>query len=301
MNHRITNLAASRFPAPSDEFEGLIHLPHQLSCPTGIIFQGLERAVRQHLLFQTMEDRIEQAERILVVQGDPGTGKTVSTADACKRAGYAVALLPSSRLASESEGGATEVLDRLLAAVVASSEQHRMPHVIVADDIDCSIITTDAKTGRTVNSDLLTQRLQHLADTKRPRNFDGTGLALIFTGNDFSQMRASLLRDGRATIYTHVPTLDEKIEIAFATFQPQGSGERRLIEKLVRRYRHQPVAFLRSLRNDLDRQRLDELLATRFPTASEAQSRLTAPLQLDATRLWSLAKARTGNRARNFL
>ncbi len=298
---RITNLAPSIPPAPPSPFAGMIRMPGQYLCPDGIVFDELERAIRRHLFKQVLPSLKTRAERYLIIQGARGTGKTVSATDASLRYGFAVALLPASMLASEHEGGASAVLNDFMAFAAETSRTRKVRIAIVADDFDLSISAADSQTGKTINSLLITHQLQQLADTQEPRNFDDSGMPLIFTGNNFTTMRTSLFRDGRATWYTHRPTLDDKLVIAFQLFNPRSFEDRRAIERLVRAYRDESVAFWRALHNDLMTDRLDDIIARSLPDVATAEAEFRRPMPLDGEKLWSLARTRAKTKPASFL
>jgi hypothetical protein len=276
-------------------------VPGQYLCPDGVIFDELERAIRRHLFKQVLPSLKGRVERYLIIQGARGTGKTVSATDASLRYGFAVAMLPASMLASEHEGGASAVLDDFMNFVVETSRARKVRIAIVADDFDLSISAADSQMGKTINSLLVTHQLQQLADTQEPRNFDDSGLPIIFTGNNFTTMRASLFRDGRATWHTHRPTLDDKLAIAFQLFNPRSFDDRRLIERMVRTYRDESVAFWRALHSDLMTDRLDEIIARSLPDVAAAEAEFRRPVPLDGVKLSTLARTRAKTRPMSFL
>lgn len=299
---RITNLAPNAPTQPaSSQFAGLIRMPGQFLCPDGIVFDELERAIRRHLFKQVLPSLKGRVERYLIIQGPRGTGKTVSATDASLRYGFAVALLPASMLASEHEGGACDVLNDFLDFAAESSRTRKMRIAIVADDFDLSISAADGQMGRTINSLLVTHRLQQLADTQEPRNFDDSGMPIIFTGNNFTTMRSSLFRDGRATWHTHRPTLDDKLAIAFQLFNPRTFDDRRVVERLVRTHAEESVAFWRALHSDLMTDRLDDIIARSLPDVAAAEAEFRRPVPLDGAKLWALARARAKTKPASFL
>ena len=304
MSH-IANLAQSLPPTPPSSvpspFASLIRTPGDYLCPDGVIFDELERAIRRHLFKQVLPSLKGRTERYLIIQGARGTGKTVTATDASLRYGFAVALLPASMLASEHEGGATAVLRDFMAFAAEASRTRRQRIVIVADDFDLSISAADEQTGKTINSLLVTHLLQQMADTHEPRNFDDSGMPIIFTGNNFTTVRSSLFREGRAAWHTHRPTLDDKLLIAFQLFNPRTFDDRRIIERLVLSYREESVAFWRALHNDLLTEKLDDLIARGLPDVAAAEAEFRRPVPLDPQKLWLLARARSRTGPASFL
>lgn len=296
-------ILAPYHPSPAaPEVATPLRRPGDLLCPDGVIFEGLERVVQRHLFqLRALGDEFPRPPRMLVIGGKPGTGKTVAATDAALRMKHAVLHLPASSLASENEGGATAVLDAYLGDAVRHSQIHQEHVAIIGDDFDLGIISGDAETGRTVNSNLLVQRLQSFADGDDCRNFDGTRIALIATGNDWSLIRPSLFRDGRAAWYEHAPTADEFTAIVLHHFKPRTANERRLVTKLAWRYRHESVAFWTavqaSLRNDL----IDGLIASGITDANTLKVELHRPRPLEPGKLLALARQHAKPRRLSFL
>lgn len=276
--------------------------PGDLLCPEDIVFEDLERAVQRHLFrLRVLGDTHPRPPRFLVIAGKPGTGKSVAATDAALRLGHAVLQLPAAELASENEGGATAILNAYLAEAEQHARTHNEPVAIIADDLDLGIITTDADTGRTVNSNLLVQRLQSLADGNAFCNADGARIALICTGNDWSHVRPSLFRDGRATWYEHVPTTDEIAAVAVNLLQPRTADERRLVLKLAHRYRHESVAFWAALRTSLNQDVLDALMASGITDTAALKVELHRSRSLEPGKLLGLARRHARRRRLVFL
>lgn len=295
-------LAPYRPAPPPPEPSTTLRRPGDFLCPDGVIFDGLERAVGRHLFqLRALDDQRPRPPRFLAISGKPGTGKTVAATDAALRLKHAVLHLPASALASENEGGATAILDVYLADAVRHSQTYKEPVAIVADDFDLGIISADADTGRTINSNLLVQRLQSLADTDECRAFDGSRIALLVTGNDWSNVRPSLFRNGRATWHEHDPTPDEIGDIALHLFKPRTPAERKLILKMARRYRKESVTFWSavhgSLRNDL----IDGLIAAGITDPNAIKIELHRSRPLEPGKLLAAARHHAQRRRLSFL
>lgn len=239
--------------------------------------------------------------RFLVIAGKPGTGKTVAATDAALRMNYAVLHLPAANLASENEGGATAVLDDYLLTAEHHAQTYGEPVVIIADDLDLGIISADADTGRTVNSNLMTQRFQGLADTDEVQNPDETRIPIIVTGNDFSQVRSSLFRDGRATWYEHTPTSDDVAAVVVNLFKPGTSADRKFLLKLAHRYRRESIAFWTAVHTSLRDELVDALIASGVtdPTALKVEIHRQRPLE--PGKMLGLARKHAARRRLSFL
>ena len=295
-------LAPYRQPQPAPATASALRRPGKLLCPDGSIFDGLERAVHRHLFqLHALDGEHPRPPRFLVIVGKPGTGKTVAATDAALRMNHAVLHLQAANLASENEGGATAVLDSYLANAEHHARTHKEPVAIIADDLDLGIISVEADTGRTINSNLLIQRLQSLADGDDIRNADGTRIALIVTGNDWSNVRPSLFRDGRATWYEHEPTPDDIAALAVNLFKPRTDNDRRMLLKLARRYRHESVAFWSAVRTSLNNDLIDALMAAGVTDPTSIKVELHRPRPLEPGKLLGLARNHATRRRLSFL
>ena len=88
--------------------------------------------------------------------------------------------------------------------------------------LTCPPLTIADDTAGTINSQLLIHELMALADQRHLyRNADGSNIAFIMTVNDASGMRESLTRAGRADWHDHVPSAEDKANIAWAVLAPQ--------------------------------------------------------------------------------
>ena len=298
---KVTNLASSPLPKLS-RFQQDIRVPDQMLCPDGVVFDDLERTIKRHLYINRIPSQMDDCERMLIIEGQPGVGKSVAACDAVLRFGMAVLQLPAERLAGDTEGASSAALTEALEDLVAFSATTKLMAAVVIDDFDLSTAgDMDTQLGKTVNSALLAAQLQRLADKpKSYRNWNGTPIPFLFTGNDFTRVRSSLFRDGRATWFTHAPTHEQKIHIAFHLLKPQSMEDLRLVEKVVRTYRQEPIAFFRSLRNDLLRLKLDSLITDGPADTMLAERELAKGVPLDPDKVWAFAKARATKR-KSFL
>lgn len=283
-------------------FTGLIRTADDAALRHYVDVPSLSLEVRKFLALQIAASTRDHAPRMMVIAGPPGAGKSEGALKASASCGFAVALVSCSLFASDVEGGATATLNAMLEEYEAYSAQHRARVLIILNDLDLSILARDDKTGVSSNTNLLTERLQYLADNRHiHRNFDGTNLAFVITINNGEALRASLLRDMRAAWVVHDPCQATKANIAFRILDPQTAEERALIDKLVRRYANQPLAFWKALRLDLDAARLDALLAHGLPPAHEIDAAMAHRAPIDAALLERAARKRSGSRIRNYL
>jgi hypothetical protein len=100
---------------------------------------------------------------------------------------------------------------------------------------------------------------------------------------------------------THRPSLDDKLVIAFQIFNPRSFEDRRVIERLVRTYRDESVAFWRALHNDLMTDRLDDIISRSLPDVAAAEAEFRRPVSIDPAKLTKLASTRAKTRPMSFL
>lgn len=300
MTTKFPELAAS--PPAQTRFTSLIRTAEDPGLRQYVDVPTLTLDVRKFVALHIASSTRDHAPRFMVIAGPPGTGKSEGALKAALSCGLAVAPVSCSLFASEVEGGATASLNAMLEEFERYSAQHRKRMLVVFDDFDLSIVARDDKTGVSSNTNLLTERLQYLADNRHVyRNYDGSNLAFIFTINNAEPLRASLLRDMRATWVEHDPNKATKQNIAYRILDPQTTEERALVDRLTRRYASQPIAFWKALRLDMDAARLDDLLMRGFPAADEIDAALAQRPLIDPAVLERAARKRSGSRLRNYL
>lgn len=304
MNARFPELASTTPPPipPTFTYAHLIRRPGDPMLKHIIPFEALTKEVRKFLAFQIGAHTRDQAARTLVVSGPPGTGKSEGTLAAALEANFAVAVAAANMFASESEGGATDKLDAFMTEMERYSAHHRIRLVVIINDIDQSVMSRDDKTGVSINSQLLTEAFHHLADNRHLfRNFDGTNIAFIVTVNDATHLRASLYREGRAIWFDHVPSEEDRANIAWSILAPRTSEERDLVQKLVRRFRHQPVAFWKALHLQMQAAHAERALGHGIPDRAAIDRAFGQRISLTAEVAWDCARRLRSARVRNWL
>lgn len=265
-------------------------------------FPALTMQVREFLSMQQAVGSRDQAARTLAAIGRPGEGKTEGLLVAALNENYSVCCTPASMYASEHEGGATQMLDDVLGELERWSAENQRRTLLQIDDIDLSIMAADDKTGVSINTKLLIERFHFLADNRHLfRNGDGSNIGIAVTLNDGSKLRESLYRPGRAIWYEHCPTLEDRKNIAFAVLRPKTTEERALVEQLTKKLRHQPVAFWKALKFQMQATHARRVLVNGIPDTATLNIAFERTCPLNADIAWACAKTLRSNRAQVWL
>lgn len=232
-------------PPSGWQFAHLIRTPGDPIVHQRFEFTGLARRVRDHLANQIGERTRDEAARLMFVQGRPGDGKSTGCLVACLKAGFHVIVLSPGMFAGAEEGKPIELLHAIMEELARWSAVHRCRVVVIIDDFDLSIANVGKNTAHTIHSQLVVNEFMSLADKRHLyRNVDGSNIGFILTANNATGLRESLTRSGRALVYDHSPSVEDKTNIAFAILDPKTSAERALVQKLVDRFaKRQPVSF----------------------------------------------------------
>jgi hypothetical protein len=146
---------------------------------------------------------------------------------------------------------------------------------------------------------LLTGALQHLADTGTLRTAQGHAVPIVMTGNNFTPMRSSLLRSGRAVFFEHALGLDEKCEIVGRIL---GGSDAKSVRGLVSAHRKEPVAFFVELRSRALDEELNRLIMQYGLDLSAIERELNdLGRSVDFVRLQKLAADAAVSRAKNYI
>ncbi len=302
MTTKFPSLAQGPAPTPKRKYSYWIHHPNDPITKRIIPFEQLTQAVERHLRQHAHPATRDLAPRTLIVAGRPGEGKSEGVLAAALRCGWAVAAVPASLFASENEGGATEVLDELLTELNEVADETGKPLALCINDIDQSILSLEEKMGKTINTNLLSERLHFLADNPRLyRSRHGTNLAFFCTLNDATNLRESLFREGRAVWMEHVPSIEDKRNIAWALLAPMTTPERKLVDQLTRRFKHQSVAFWSSLVLELRAATAEGLMRGGVGESEALASVYAGRLPLDPHLVWASVRKLAAPRTRNWL
>jgi hypothetical protein len=179
------------------------------------------------------------------------------------------------------------------------SAEFKQRLVVILNDLDMGIMNLPDKMGATINSNLLLEKFHFLADNRQLfRNFDGTNIAFIVTVNDATNLRASLFREQRGVWHSHVPSVEDKTNIAWRILSPQTTEERDLVHALTRKFRHQPVAFWKALHQAIIAQHHQRAIGRDINSAAAMLIR-RVPLKADVA--WACAKSLRAHTVTNYL
>jgi ATPase family associated with various cellular activities (AAA) len=264
-------------------------------------FRDLGMFVRGWLTRQIGVNTRDSAARMAWVQGRAGEGKTEGCLVAALNANFHVLALSGGDFAGKTEGASVETLHAVLAECVWYSALNNVRIVITLDDFDLST-ANPGDASHTINSQLLTKEFMALADERhRYRNVDGSNIGFIVTVNDASRMRESLTRSGRADWYDHVPSPEDKANIAFAILDPKTSAQRDLVKALVHKNKCQPVSFWKALYHGMQSEQARNLIKDGMPNAAVIDEAYGKRLRLTAEIAWPVANRLRKSRVQNWL
>lgn len=261
--------------------------------------QPLSDAVVRHALANALTNVIEKPIAILAVQGPPGDGKTSTIEATLSRIGVGLIKMPASALSGENEGAPKKAFDILHQQVAAlSSAEPTLRLAVVVDDADMGVLNP-GRAEHTVNSGIAMNLLQSLTDSGGLRTESGQSVPIYLSGNDYSSVRASLLRSGRCRYVTHNLTPEERAPLVARLYGFARDDAR--IAALVAAYPDRTMSFWRQLGTVCLDRRLDAAVAKHGfdPPRIEADLLVTAaPTVEDLQHAAATAAAET---ARNFL
>jgi hypothetical protein len=273
--------------------------PHANAVPMRNLFVS----IRDWIMTGRLPSERQRATRLYIAQGEPGSGKTLTLANTICALNAHACPLPGSALASGEEGGTARALDAWLAGMERLSETTQTECIGIIDDLDV-ILAPKPDTQVTVNANVNDVYFMHLAETPtRFVNWDDSPIRIASTGNFFSHCRASTIRDGRATLYTHHVSPDNKLDVALLELRPHGSDEIGLVEEFVRLYADEPVALWAAVARDLGAARRARVFDSSYlDDIAHMEAELAMPQTLTREDLAAAIEHRlTSGRPRNFL
>ena len=147
------------------------------------LHEPIQLAVLRHIAHHVVPRlAANRPPRFLVIQGNPGEGKTETVRVTCSRSDVDCILISGAELAGETENAGVVALEQIGRVALAISEREKRPLVIVLDDFDLSSVARLDRTEYTVSSQLLTGHLQFIADTGALRTAAGVPIPMIKIG-----------------------------------------------------------------------------------------------------------------------
>lgn len=191
------------------------------------------QAIQLHLIRNFWPETRDTSSLILGIFGPPGQGKSYQCRQALESLGYRYISMSTSDFGSAMEAESSKNLRAKYAESSVLSGMTQEPHSLIIDDIDMGLGNFGGLTQYTVNLQYAIGEIMHICDCptsvkvephrlpQEARRAIGnpvdreieikTGRIPIFvTGNDFGKLYAPLLRDGRMTAFSWMPTPDEQ-------------------------------------------------------------------------------------------
>jgi ATPase family associated with various cellular activities (AAA) len=268
MSTMFPQLAATEATPPPIpyQFEDLMVRPGDPSVSGYYQVPGLHTHILKWLALQRATITRHKAPRFSLVVGPQGTGKSEGVLAALLSVGCHVALVPPNKFSSDTENGATVVLDALMAEMQRYSGEYGVPVVVVLEDVDTTILARDEKTAVTPGHRMLAGRLQFIADHRNLFvNYAGDVIGLVFTANRPDELRPSLIRNMRALWHEHNPSGTDLYDIVFQMIDPRSADERKLLERVFAKYKRENLSFWTALKQGITASHLDELLSDGLP------------------------------------
>lgn len=304
MTTKFPSLAAQGATPPPlpYQFEYLILKPGNPAAASYFQVPGLHLQILKWLALQRSQGTRHKAPRFLLVVGPQGTGKSQGIlATLLNTVGCHVCVVPPNLFASDTENGATLVLDGLMAEMERYSAEHQVHVVVVLEDVDTSILARDDKTSVTPGHRMLAGRLQFIADRRDIyRQFTGETIGLVLTANRPDELRPSLIRNMRAMWHEHNPGPEDTYDIVFQMFDPRTAEERKLLERVFAKYKRENLSYWSALKQAVDAAYLDEMLRDGLPDTRLLDAAMARRRPLDAELIWKLARAGSTTRAVNY-
>lgn len=188
---------------------------------------------------------------ILCVQGKAGDGKSSHIIQICRNLNIWIFLIHGSALCGNLEGEPVNIINDLYITASEYSKRYRV--IILVDDIDTSVASTNEDRKYTVNSQLINGVFMNIAND--PYNIGNTPtrrIPIIFTGNNLMNLYAPLRRTGRIRLFSWSPNNQQKTRIIEKIFKDIiRENERNEFNNLIQPYMNQPISFFVDLKNNL--------------------------------------------------
>ena len=223
-----------------------------------ILAPGLCRSIEAHLAHHLVPClRVRNPARFLVIAGAPGDGKTTGVKVLCSRREVDLTVISGGDLSGSTEDAALNAFNDTLGGIAKVRTERKLPAALLIDDADLSVFATGReRVEYAVSSFVLQSALQKFADDV----LQGEPLPVFVTVNQLDVFRAPLFRHGRANIYVHQLTRDEKVQQVTAMLGASTGAECALIDALVERHERQPVAFFAALKEAVTTQAIADTI-----------------------------------------
>jgi SpoVK/Ycf46/Vps4 family AAA+-type ATPase len=204
-------------------------------------------AVALHVVKHALRIPSVRPPLVLGIHGPSGEGKTFQCEQVFHVMRVQTLRLSGADLESDRAGEPARVLaEKYAQACDVIAKRHAPMAVLFINDLDAGLGRWGANYQYTVNTQIVTATLMHLADYDEIGH--GSGRApIIATGNDFTRLYQPLVRLGRMSLFEWKPTRAEKLDTVRPLFAPLGVSDDDL-KQLISEFYDEPIAFFAELR-----------------------------------------------------
>ena len=228
--------------------------------------ERFKKVLTLHIVKNLVQQYSISAPRALGIHGPSGYGKTYQCEVVLQELGIKSFLISGRQLESSNAGEPAKLVRTIYIKAGKAIEQREFrASVLLINDIDTGLGNWGDKVQYTTNRQMVFGELMHITDY--PNIVDGKEtrrIPVVITGNDFTKLYEPLVRAGRMTAFSWIPTLEEKNEIVAGIFPELNKN---ICQKLVGNLHHYlmqkhyseeilSIAFFRHLRSML----LDDII-----------------------------------------
>ena len=236
---------------------GIYQPPGSCDRPDTQVDANLGRKIRRHFADNfTPKRKARRPSPVLFLVGATGIGKTMTAETVASRNGIGVLKIAGADMGGSDpflEGAPVQTINAALTWIDWNDAVNQQKTCLLIDDIDASIVPERPGTTGTNNTDQVRGKFQTIADR-------ADAPCQIWTGNSSHHFHRALLRAGRCELFRYDPDAATTAALIEHIFQPANDRDRRHIQKIAHKYRHQPIAWFSNLRFALIDDAIDALL-----------------------------------------
>jgi len=242
----------NRFDSASNESAVIIQ-PQDRAYRDIVVPQRFGVRVISHIIAPYLKnDAIFKSPMFLALVGKAGEGKTAQAIATCSQHGFYVVYCSAANLSGKFESDAKAGMELLYRDALKLRKNNKFA-VIIIDDFQKSVVNTNEKIEKTINTELLTGYLMNLTERKGEEK-----IPIILTANDLTDIYQPLLRFGRTDVFMWEPTQQEKLEIVTQILSIVAG--QKVIAAFFKEYSQEPISFFAQLLNRWRIMKLEQLL-----------------------------------------